>query len=1268
MRILFLGFGGSIALTMHSAWGEFREKYAADTTTPDDETAAGTSADAGTDAGTSADATTPVDLRHRPFDAGMLATADDLDAELAAADAVFVQGPMTPEDINALGTALDRAIEEAHKAGRAFVVSASVPCADPIVDRSTSPRPGITARLQEALRQLTPGGMYHAIRLVQTVLAGAPDPGSLARSRPHGIISLDDDNLLRACGYSVAPADEETSADGDDRPHIVHAPKGVRIGIAASPFQVASHDTLAVSYIAKLVESSGATAIVWAGDPTDVPDSVEPPPDVDAWMNLTGFTLAGTHANPRVDNGVEFLTDSGVPMITPVPLLRMALDRWQTSDLPGLTAGQVSMNIAIPEFESGLAPWVIGGRGIPAVETDDPDHPVDPRLAVERMLPDPYMCALVVNRTIRTVVLHRLPAEQRKLSITIFGHDADGTIGTAAHLDVFRSLWNFLHHLRAEGYTVEIPKSPEALVDNLFDSDAGNRSTCHVAATWSATEYNEALTSSQVSRIDRLWTRTPGMIDTDGRELFIRGVRLGNVFIGVQPDFGDVADPLNVLMAPEASPSHSFAAYYLWLEHEFSHDVMLHWGTHGALEFMPGRSTGLIRDDWPLLLTDSVPHSYLYAMSNPAEGTIAKRRSFAGLVSYLTPQLIDAGLHGALAAAAEEAFRLLTSAKDGSVELNADACSELVTLAAEADLTDCPPPNSGDEANDEPGDDDGPHNPWQEWVSNVSATAERIRRTPIPEGLHTLGEPLSHDKTARILSLACTYPLATSDPLADDLDEEHITEAVDAVVNDDFARFTSLVAGAFDNDAEATNGSESANGSEATTATPTSWFRHLRRLHSLLTSSQETDGLLTSLSGGYVPPAPGGEPASRPESLPTGRNTHGADPATMPTPTAARRGAATADALVESLRHDNGHYPESIAMVIWGMDNVKTNGEGIAQAFHLIGAEPLTDERGRVSRFRIIPLEELGRPRVDVVCTMSGVGRDLLAGPMELLDDAIHAVASLSEEPEDNPIRAHAMQQAEELGLDLNSAATRIYATAPGNYGTGVNKLVQSSEWDDNSDLAEVYLHRMGHAWGKHVKGTESRALLESSLSRVSATFQNVDSTEISLAGVDHYFEFLGGVSSVVETVSGARPSAKVSHAWQHETNVESLDDAMRLESRTRLLNPAWYEAQLKHGYQGVANIRSRFENTFGMQATARVVDNWVFDRTASTFITDDDMRERLAEHNPAAVLSMTERLLEAADRGLWETDDDVLDQLEDVSDSLDATVEGVTPMSSTRH
>lgn len=311
MRILFLGFGGSIALTMHSAWDEFREKYAAGTAAPDDETTA----------------VEPVDLRHRPFDAGTLATADDLGAELTAADAVFVQGPMTPEDIDALGTALDAAIEEAHKSGRAFVVSASVPCADPIVDRATSPRPGITARLREALRQLTPDGMCHAIRLVCTVLAGVPDPGSLAQSRPHGIISLDDDDLLRACGYFVSPTGGETPADGDDRPQIGDAPEGVRIGIAASPFQVASHDALAVSYIAKLVEASGATAIVWAGDPTDVPDGVEPPPAVDAWMNLTGFTLAGTHANPRVDNGVEFLTDSGVPMITPVPLLRMALDR-----------------------------------------------------------------------------------------------------------------------------------------------------------------------------------------------------------------------------------------------------------------------------------------------------------------------------------------------------------------------------------------------------------------------------------------------------------------------------------------------------------------------------------------------------------------------------------------------------------------------------------------------------------------------------------------------------------------------------------------------------------------------------------------------------------------------------------------------------------------------------------------------------------------------------------------------------------------------------
>ena len=319
MRILFLGFGGSIALTMHSAWDELREKYAVDTTALDDETAGAGAGDAG--------GTEPVDLRHRPFDAGTLATADDLDAELAAADAVFVQGPMTPEDIDALGAALDAAIEEANRSGRAFVVSASAPCADPIVDRATSPRPGITARLREALRQLTPDGMCHAIRLVCTVLAGVPDPGSLAQSRPHGIISLDDDDLLRACGYFVSPTGGETPADGDDRPQIGDAPEGVRIGIAASPFQVASHDTLAVSYIAKLVEASGATAIVWAGDPTDVPDGVEPPPAVDAWMNLTGFTLAGTHANPRVDNGVEFLTDSGVPMITPVPLLRMALDR-----------------------------------------------------------------------------------------------------------------------------------------------------------------------------------------------------------------------------------------------------------------------------------------------------------------------------------------------------------------------------------------------------------------------------------------------------------------------------------------------------------------------------------------------------------------------------------------------------------------------------------------------------------------------------------------------------------------------------------------------------------------------------------------------------------------------------------------------------------------------------------------------------------------------------------------------------------------------------
>lgn len=1144
-RIAVIGFGGSVAMVLDRAVALM-----------DDD---------------------PVDVVRVPAGPGSradqaTATAADPDAAeaiVAGADALVLQGVLTPEFADRVTPLLDPSRD-----GAPAVVLCGMPVAAELVPLSRGlEQAGLRHRAEAALRRLSPAAVRHALLLAAHGAGAVDDPGELPDDRPSG---------LWRHGEPLAAPDH-------------------RCGVVASAYQMAAGDDAPVAAVVEALRDRGVEPDVWIGDP-----GADDAPEHALWVNLTGFTLRGSHAEPRLDDGVALSAASGGQILTPVPLQRSTLEEWADPGTAQLTPSQVSMNIAIPEFEGALAPWVFCGRG-----------------DGEALEPVAETVGILADRVARTLRLRATPPAERRISITIFGHDADGTVGTASHLDVFRSLRNTLLALREAGHDVEVPDTAEEILDRVVGADGGGfRSASSTLALWPAHEYAAAI-GDRAADIDTLWGRLPGAIDTTGRDMVIRGARFGNVVVGVQPSFGDLEDPLNVLMADHASPSHSFAAYYLWLERVFRHDLMLHFGTHGALEFMPGRGTGLLPSDWPVLLTGSVPHAYLYAMSNPAEGTIAKRRSFAQLVSYLTPMLDDAGLPGAL-----DEVAALCRALPGPDAHDPEAAEDLAAAMDRADLTEFDVPASDDAA------------AWADLAADVAATVERIRRTPIPVGLHVLGEPIPDDGTLRILEQAATYPLGDDEPLHDHLgaDSEEGEERL--------RRFClSVVAG----DASAARSPQALR-----------WWRHLHDLHAELTSSAETDGLLRALAGGHVAPAPGGEPARNPAALPTGRNTHGVDPGATPTPSAMARGARVADELVARLTEEDGVPPRQVSMVIWGMDNVKTSGEGIAQAFRLIGAEALTGPRGRVDRYRVLSREELGRPRVDVTCTVSGVGRDLFSGPLELLDRAIREIALLDEPDDVNPLAAHAREQADELGMAPRDAATRIWSAAPGQYGTGVNSLVQQSQWDDRADLSDVYLHRMGHAWGADLSGVERRALLRSTMARVDAAFQNIDSSEISLAGVDHYFEFLGGTSAAVESLTGRRPRTMVNHAWSHHPMVEGLDEAMRVESRTRLLNPRWWRAQLEHGYQGAAMIRTRLENTFGFAATADAVDGRVFDRAAETFLLDDEVLAEFEAVNPAAAASMAERLMEAAERGLWDADDDMLDRLADVADRLDATLEGI--------
>jgi magnesium chelatase subunit H len=443
-------------------------------------------------------------------------------------------------------------------------------------------------------------------------------------------------------------------------------------------------------------------------------------------------------------------------------------------------------------------------------------------------------------------------------------------------------------------------------------------------------------------------------------------------------------------------------------------------------------------------------------------------------------------------------------------------------------------------------------------------------------------------------------------------------------------------------------------------------FQLLAKISEQLDSNREIESLMCALRGEYIEPGPGADIIQNPFLLPTGRNTHAINPYSVPSQTAFARAQDTADALLRRYFDEHGRYPRAMALVLWGLDNIKTQGEGVAQALHLLGVRPVRDALNRATDIEVISLEELKRPRIDVVLTVSGIFRDLFTPTMALLDKAVRRVAALEEPAEMNYVRRNVAEKIEaDDGCEFDDAVTRVFSNAPGNYGTNVNFMVMQSEWETSDTLGDLFVTRKCFAYtrdsrGRTVEGREARALMDHALSRVEATYQNIDSFEVGITDVDHYFEYLGGISQAVEQRASARPAIYLSDSLSPQTKIRSLEETIRLETRAKTLNPKWYEGMLKHGFRGVAEIENHVLNTFGWSATADAVDPWIYTDIAKTFLLDATMFNRLQELNPHSVRSLTKRLLEAHERGYWNPDEEILEKLRDMVGDLEGRPAGI--------
>jgi len=550
-----------------------------------------------------------------------------------------------------------------------------------------------------------------------------------------------------------------------------------------------------------------------------------------------------------------------------------------------------------------------------------------------------------------------------------------------------------------------------------------------------------------------------------------------------------------------------------------------------------------------------------------------------------------------------------------------------------------------------------------------------IEQRLIPTGLHIFGRAAELQEKASLLRMVASFdrpehgaralPSLIAEALSIDhydglLQETPISETrelVDGIVSEVVERFCS------DGAEAAANWLFEAAGVMSEKSLPT--FSLLASISKQLDSNNEIESLLRALRGEYIEPGPGADIVQNPLVLPTGRNTHAVNPYSVPSHLAFSRAKLTADALLRRYQDERGRYPRALALVLWGLDNIKTQGEGVAQALWLLGVRPVRDALNRVTEIEVIPLEELNRPRIDVVMTVSGIFRDLFAPTMTLLDKAVRRVAALEEPLDRNYVRRNISETMTQGTTVFDEAVTRVFSNAPGNYGTNVNFMVMDSQWETEETLGELFVTRKCFAYtrdskGRSLEGHEARHLMDDALSRVEATYQNLDSFEVGITDVDHYFEYLGGISKAVETRTKSRPAIYVADSLSPQTKIRSLEETVRLETRAKTLNPKWYEGMLKHGFRGVAEIENHIANTFGWSATADAVEPWIYTEISKTFVLDPIMFNRLLEMNPHSARSLTNRLLEAHTRGYWNPDEEIVERLRDIAGQPDNPLESV--------
>ena len=984
-------------------------------------------------------------------------------------------------------------------------------------------------------------------------------------------------------------------------------------------------------------------------------------PLIDTLVICTGFSQVSMNNVSGEEHPHNFFLDLDVPVIQAINVSR-PVEKWR-EDIIGLTSSELGANVIWPEFDGQTisVPVSFNSRG------DD---------GIYRCESVPDRIHRIADLAVSWAKLRRKPVSERRVAFLFNMYPpSNDRIGGASGLDSLESVRRCLIAMKDEGYNVgDIPESGNAIVNRLLegvtsdtewvpDEEIPERSADLIDMETYSNWYAE-LTDKARAGIEQSWGEPPGDISTHMGRFLVPGYTTGKTFIGIQPNRGQHSQAERLYHDPYVVMPHQYLAYYRWLKYVFKADCIIHLGTHGTLEWLPGKGNGLSADCYPDVVLDTMPNVYPYIIDDPGEGIQCKRRANSVLIGHMCPSMMRGGsyddlmdLEGFL----QEYLNSRSTMQDDKRQSLDDSILEEIRRLDMFEELGLDPECTPDDVDS--------------VVDDIYDYLSDIKDAMIKDGLHILGEVPEGERLREMVYSLCRLRNGSIPSLrgcvcnlmGHDLDDlldnpsgmtsdgevkGMVLERVDSTFNALIDRMDEVE---FDHDASIDAARGLLGGLDDDT---TRSINHVTDviMPGIRRMTDEIDNLVKGLDGRFVEPGPSGSPTrGNSHLLPMGRNFYSIDPDAIPSEASWKVGSKMAEDMVSRYVEDNGTYPENVGIVVWATDTMKTYGDDVAYILALMGVRPTWGTiGGKVTGMEVIPLEELGRPRIDVMPRISGLFRDSFPNLTDFLVEALRIVGELDESDEENFYRKHLMDDikkyiSEGMGAEeaRDLASIRVFGDPPGQHGNGVSVLIESSKWDSIEQIAETYATWGGHAYGGKWKGEKVPVAFKRRVGQLNVTVKNHNDREFDMLDIDDDYDSLGGMNAAVRTFGGTAPTSYMGDSSDVDRiKLRTLEEETAYVMRSRVLNPKWVEGLKQHGYKGAMELSKLTEFMLGWSATSDNIEPWMFKSVTEKFVLDEEMREWINENNPYALKEMVEDLLEVIRRGLWDAPDDIVQEL----------------------